>query len=502
MKKAVIIGGGVGGLSAGIYGRKAGIDTLILEQHTIPGGLCTTWNRQGYTIDGCVHFIMGSGKGSAFHNIWKELGIFDKLDPEKDFVYHEDFFHFQFADGQHVNLSGDMAKLEKDLGSRFPGDAKQIRKFVKAVESLRGFEPPLDLLRGWKNLLKAASRSWKYAIPLMKWKNTTIKDFASGFKSPELREAFVRLWYPEYNMLYILLILDWLKRKLAGYPKANSRGFAEILEQKLISEGGRIRYGTKVHRIIVEDSRAVGVELHNGETIMADYIIHAAASPESVKSLLGFDHLEKKNYPITPPLVHLCFGSGYDFSDYESPSCGLQLELKPAIRFVGSQMEHEFLLIHIYNFAPSLSPEGKTLVKAVFPSGFDYWNELKRNDSALYDAEKKRVSHLVLEAIGRYFPGFEDSVEMIDVATPETFHRYTKNQEGSLIAWGAVPETPMMLRKTISGIRNLYLAGHWVMPGGGVPQAAMSARQVIQAISMDEGIRFDPSLNSTVSVRA
>lgn len=493
MKKVVIVGGGVAGLSAGIYGRMAGLDTLVLEQHSIPGGLCTTWKRQGYTIDGCVHFIMGSGKGSSFHNLWKELGVFETLDPDGDFVYHQDFFHFQFADGQKVNLTGDLLKLEKDLSSRFPEDTKQIRKFVKAVESLRGFEPPLDLLRGLKNLLKAAVASWKYALPLWKWKNTTIEDFASGFKSPELRESFVRLWYPEYNMLYILLILDWLRRGLAGFPKVNSRGFAEVLEQRLINKGGSIRYGSKVRRIVVEDSRAVGVQLENGETIRADYVIQAAASPESMESLLGFNHLEKKDYPITPPLVHLCFGSDYDFSDYDSPSCGLQLELKPAIRFVGSEMEHEFLLIHIYNFAPSLAPEGRTLVKAVFPSGFEYWNELKKKSPATYNREKERVSKLVLEAIGRYFPGFEDTVEMIDVATPETFHRYTGNQEGSLIAWGAVPGTPMMLKKTVPGVRNLYLAGHWVTPGGGVPQAAMSARQVIQAISLDEGFKFDPS---------
>ncbi len=491
MKKAIIIGGGIAGITAGIYGRKVGFETLVLEKHTIPGGLCTAWSRKGYTIDGCVHFIMGSGRGSSFHDIWNELGVFDVLDPQKDFVYHEDFFHFQFADGQYVNLTGNLDKLEKDLGSRFPEDRKQIRKFIKAVISLRGFEPPVDLLKGGKNMLKAVGRSWKYIYPLIKWKNTSISKFASAFKSHELREAFVRLWYPDYNMLYILLILDWLRRGLAGFPKGNSRGFAEILEKELLSNGGVIRYGAGIQKVIVENSQAVGIELESGEKIEADYIIHAAASPESIRAQLGIDYLKGKQYPITPPLVHLCFGSSYDFSDYTSPACGLQLELKPAIRFVESEMEHEFLLIHIYNFAPGLAPEGKTLVKAVFPSTYDYWHRLKSENPETYKAEKKRVSLLILEAVGRYFPGFESTVDMVDVATPDTFHRYTGNQEGSLIAWGAVPETPMMLGKTIPGIENLYLAGHWVMPGGGVPQAAMSARQAIQAVCMDEGVEFD-----------
>ena len=92
-KKVLIIGGGTAGLSAGIYARQAGFEVVVLEKHNAPGGLCTAWKRKGYTIDGCVHFIMGSGRGSALHTMWRELGVFETLDPEKDFIYHSDFFH-------------------------------------------------------------------------------------------------------------------------------------------------------------------------------------------------------------------------------------------------------------------------------------------------------------------------------------------------------------------------------------------------------------------------
>ena len=91
--RIVIIGGGVAGLSSGIYARRAGFEAVVLEKHNLPGGLCTAWKREAYTIDGCVHFIMGSGHGSALHEMWRELGVFETLDPEKDFVYHDDFFH-------------------------------------------------------------------------------------------------------------------------------------------------------------------------------------------------------------------------------------------------------------------------------------------------------------------------------------------------------------------------------------------------------------------------
>ena len=122
----------------------------------------------------------------------------------------------------------------------------------------------------------------------------------------------------------------------------------------------------------------------------------------------------------------------------------------------------------------------------MFPSSFTYWSDLKSSGNEIYEKEKKRISSLVTEALDRYFPGFSNTVDMIDVATPLTFYRYTANQEGSLIAWAAEPNIPMMLKKKIKGVRNLYLAGHWVMPGGGVPQAALSSRHAVQGIVMDE----------------
>lgn len=483
-KKVLIIGAGPAGLSAGIYARQTGFEAVVLEKHNLPGGLCTAWKRNGYTIDGCVHFLMGSGKGSALHGMWKELGVFETLDPQKDFVYHSDFFHFRFADGQELALSSDVDLMEAELSKRFPEDAKQLKRFSRAVKSLEGFEPPLDLIRGSKNMLNAFLKSFRYLLPLYRWRKKSIASFASKFKSHELRESFIRLWYPEYNMLYILLLTGWLKRNYAGYPLVNSLGFSQTLEKKLRSLGGEIRYEANVSKVLVENGRAVGVRLESGEDIFGDYLIHAAASPEVLQAHLGKDHLGGKEYPITPPLVHLVFGTSYDFSNYQSAACGLQLELDPPINFDGKN--HNFLLIHIYNFAPLNSPKGRTQVKVMYPSSFVHWSDIKSRGIDDYKKEKERVTSLVTEALERYFPGFSDTVDMVDVATPLTFHKYTANQEGSLIAWAAMPKTPMMLKKTIKGIKNLYLAGHWVMPGGGVPQAALSGRHAVQGIVMDE----------------
>jgi phytoene dehydrogenase-like protein len=74
-KSIIIIGAGLAGLSAGCYGQMNGYRTQIFEMDNArPGGLCTTWKRKGYKIDGCIEFWTGSGPGFNFYHFWKELG--------------------------------------------------------------------------------------------------------------------------------------------------------------------------------------------------------------------------------------------------------------------------------------------------------------------------------------------------------------------------------------------------------------------------------------------
>jgi len=73
-KKIIIIGAGMGGLAAGIYGQLNGYETSIFEQHYAPGGQCASWRRKGYTFDGCIHHLFGCAEGSHVYEFWKEIG--------------------------------------------------------------------------------------------------------------------------------------------------------------------------------------------------------------------------------------------------------------------------------------------------------------------------------------------------------------------------------------------------------------------------------------------
>ncbi|MDP2401598.1 MAG: oleate hydratase, partial [Actinomycetota bacterium] len=141
----VIIGGGVAGLSAGIFARANGFDTTILEKHTVLGGECTGWDRKGYHIDGCIHWLMGTKEGTPMNDLWKSVGALDGVE-----IYHPDtFLTFEHEAGT-VPIYRDLDRLRQAWLDLSPRDADAIEEFVATIRQMGAFEmettKPMDMM--------------------------------------------------------------------------------------------------------------------------------------------------------------------------------------------------------------------------------------------------------------------------------------------------------------------------------------------------------------------
>jgi phytoene dehydrogenase-like protein len=134
----IIIGAGFAGLAAGIYGRMNGYHTRIFEMHNQPGGLCASWKRNGYTFDGCIHWLVGSDPKSALSHLWNETGIAQG----REFVYPEEYARFEGADGRTVVFHANVDALEKHLLELSPRDEKTIREFADGIRMCLSFDFP------------------------------------------------------------------------------------------------------------------------------------------------------------------------------------------------------------------------------------------------------------------------------------------------------------------------------------------------------------------------
>ena len=88
MKKIIIVGAGLSGLTAGIYARQSGFDVTIYESHSIPGGASTSWRRKGYYFEGGLHWLTGSSPKTQLYKLWREVHALD----DSVAVYNRDPF--------------------------------------------------------------------------------------------------------------------------------------------------------------------------------------------------------------------------------------------------------------------------------------------------------------------------------------------------------------------------------------------------------------------------
>jgi phytoene dehydrogenase-like protein len=285
-------------------------------------------------------------------------------------------------------------------------------------------------------------------------------------------------------MASLIMMLAWMHQKSAGYPEGGSLEFSRRIERRYLNLGGEIHYCAAVREILVENDRAVGVRLADGTEHRSDIVISAADGHATIFDMLGAKYINGRiqgyydELPLFPPLIHVALGVARSF---EGLPATVIYPLGEPVTIGGQQRKH--IGVEIHNFDPTLAPLGKTVVKVMLTSDCAYWKDLQQAPER-YKAEKEKIADQVIALLDRRYPGLAGQVEMRDVATPMTWERYTGNWQGSFEGWLITKKTfpPFHMSKTLPGLKNFYMAGQWVEPGGGVPTAAMSGRNVIQIL--------------------
>ncbi|MCL2862337.1 MAG: NAD(P)-binding protein [Firmicutes bacterium] len=192
MKKIAIIGAGVSGMTAGIYAQKMGFKTEIYEKHAIAGGECTGWTREGYHIDGCIHWLTGTKKdGGTLNTMWRDTGA---LGDDIEIIEHDSFGMFE-AHGHRINLSRNLDEFKNQLLAISPEDKEEIEILCEYLKIFKNSEPPKDAIdildpREKIKMLKENAELFK----LMKKLSLSAKEYSERFKHP-LIKSLLQDWF-------------------------------------------------------------------------------------------------------------------------------------------------------------------------------------------------------------------------------------------------------------------------------------------------------------------
>jgi len=496
-RKIVIIGGGIAGLSTACYGRMNGYDTEIFEMHTVPGGVCTGWTRRGYTFDGCLHFLVGTGPGSSMHRTWRELGALSG----KRIHDHEVFGDVVLPDGRKLRQYADVDRMVQSLKSAIPGlppsDSALLDQLARDVKLWGTLQMPMGRPTPPRGGLVARLRGmWKIRrfLPVFKRFGGTTETFAARFRHPDLR-CFLRSVNPIPGMpaMITLMMLSVLHRREAGWPEGGSLGIARSIARRYEELGGVIHYGAKVSEIIVRDGRAVGIRLEDDSEHFADEVVSAADGHATLFGMLKGEYVSpamKEAYrrlPLYTPLMQVSFGVNRDLSGADLPRLST---VHPGRTLRFGRTEVPWVLLNNYSFDPTLAPSGKSALTIVYPSPWELWEGLA-GDREAYREEKTRILGDATAWLKSFLPGISVDIEAADVATPLTTVRYTGNYRASYEGWRPTPATMRMkIEKRLPGLSGFSMVGQWTAPAAGLPSVAAGGRNLVQELCARDGKEF------------
>ncbi len=470
MERVIIVGGGVAGLSAGIFLAKAGIDSVIFEKMGTAGGNLTAWQREGFTVDNCIHWLTGTREGTALYRMWEELGALGATQE----IHRPPALYRSEGEGEtHISFlrSGDTTR--RDMLELSPGDRVPIERFFSAVEEsaegiLSGklFRRPAALLR-----LGTLGRE-------------SLAAFAGRFRHPLLAAAMTDYIGGDFSAAGLALTYANFITDNADIPVGGSRAMARAVEEKYLRMGGEIRTESAVAEILIRDGNAVGVRTKEGEIFLAPAVI-AACDPAvtfgglcdlPVPKRLLRHYRHREAFP-----VFSAYHAAFRVKHEELPFSGtVAFPVQP---FLSDGVQHSRLTVRAFDHEPQFSPEGEQILQCMLflhESSCREWIALRRTDRTRYRRKKEVLAEALATRIAARYPVLAERISLLDSWTPASYHRLLGGFYGSFMAFAITGRALPLPAPTHTAANGLFLATQWLSPPGGLPNAAAAGKRAAE----------------------
>ncbi|MFB7724321.1 phytoene desaturase family protein [Nocardia sp. NPDC056100] len=482
----VVIGSGLGGLTAAALLAQTGRSVLVVERHNRLGGYAHSFTHKRQIFDSAVHLIAGaehaeSGFPSMLPLLLDYLGVADRC----EFRQLDSLYRAMFP-GTSVDIPTGPEFL--DVHTRlFPEEKLGLRRLQRLSTQLARevMRTPPDLPS--EDLLAAG-------LPLLhEYRHRTVGEvFDQHLRDPKLKALLGTLW-PYLGVPPSSAAFDTWAPMLMNYVDlgvyycvGSFQNLVDAIASSLTTAGGETLLKTSVRRITVENERVTGVVLDNGQRIRAQTVISNADPLQTCDELIGEavvgQEYTKRLRDMRPSLsaavvflatdlpleemdvAHETFL--YDHWDHDIVYDRMNAGEVPALAVTVPTLSDSSLLRGRAKHLVTLS----TLIAY---DAVDSWR-----------AHKPRYEQLMLEKLEQVIPGIGGHIDFAEAGTPRTMERYTLNQQGAIYGWAHTPDQSSTDRMPHRGpVDGLFFSGHWTQPGGGVLTVVSSGIQTAELVA-------------------